>query len=47
MLPAEFIPVAEESGMIEPIGRWVLEAACAQAARWHAHAPIPGRWGSA
>jgi diguanylate cyclase (GGDEF)-like protein/PAS domain S-box-containing protein len=39
LLPAEFIPVAEESGMIEPIGRWVLEAACNQAARWHAARP--------
>ena len=32
--PVEFIPVAEESGMIEPIGRWVLETACTRAARW-------------
>jgi diguanylate cyclase (GGDEF)-like protein/PAS domain S-box-containing protein len=32
--PAEFIPVAEETGMIEPIGRWVLEQACADAKRW-------------
>ncbi len=31
----EFIEVAEENGMIEPIGRWVLEHACAQAARWN------------
>ncbi len=37
--PAEFIPVAEESGMIEPIGRWVLHCACAQAARWQASRP--------
>jgi len=32
--PADFIPVAEESGMIEPIGRWVLQTACIQAAHW-------------
>ncbi len=32
--PATFIPVAEQSGLIEPLGRWVLEKACAQAAEW-------------
>ncbi|MBA3775742.1 MAG: EAL domain-containing protein, partial [Betaproteobacteria bacterium] len=33
--PAEFIGVAEETRLILPIGQWVIEAACAQAAAWH------------
>jgi diguanylate cyclase (GGDEF)-like protein len=37
--PAEFIPIAEESNLIERIGSWVLRRACEEAARW----PIPAR----
>jgi diguanylate cyclase (GGDEF)-like protein/PAS domain S-box-containing protein len=33
--PAEFVSIAEDSGLIEPIGRWVQERACRQALAWH------------
>ena len=38
--PAEFVPVAEECGLIEPIGEWVLRTACRDAAAWPPHVRV-------
>jgi diguanylate cyclase (GGDEF)-like protein/PAS domain S-box-containing protein len=42
LLPEAFLPLAEDFGVLEEIGGWVLNAACAQARRWvEAGAPVP------
>ncbi|HFQ13840.1 MAG TPA: GGDEF domain-containing protein, partial [Gammaproteobacteria bacterium] len=35
VMPGNFVPLLEETGLIEPVGIWVLETACRQSCQWH------------
>ncbi len=42
MLPEDFLPIAEKFGLMQQVGRWVLQEACTQMALWRAHRlPVP------
>jgi diguanylate cyclase (GGDEF)-like protein len=43
LLPGEFIPIAEECGLLDSIGKWVLGEACRQAKLWQLHTDRPLR----
>lgn len=39
ILPMDFIPICEETGLIHKVGAWALQEACAQAVKWHSENP--------
>ena len=41
LMPGDFVPIAEDGRLMIPLGRWVMQTACAQVAKWQGESPAP------